>query len=249
MKKLLVLKIGTKSIVDDDGHIRKSLLDNVAENVYIAHQLDWRVIIVSSGAIACGKMITKKELSNQAYAGIGQPELMIHWKKAFAKRHITIAQGLYANKNLERKENRESATKVLYELLDNEIVPVVNENDLITDAEVRDLCGFGDNDQLASLIARAKNANLLIYLTTVPGVINPYTDRVIPKLSAFEHRIEDSLQSWDGDSNGGMRSKLQSAKAFVRATKNSRAIITSFREKDILCKILIDHKTVGTEIS
>jgi len=247
-RETVVLKIGTRSIVTPDGCIREELLDRIAEDVFLLQQFDYHTIIVSSGAIACGKMLTNKLLSKQAYAGIGQPHLMASWEKAFAKVNLLTAQGLYVNSDLCKKESCKSATKTLGEYRRAGIVPILNENDMVTDAEVRDLFGFGDNDQLASLIARAQEAKFLFSLTTVDGVICPKKNTVIPLLSSRERVVESSLQSWKGDSHGGMTSKVHSAKAFVRSVKGSRAFIASYREEDILRRVIIERERIGTEI-
>ncbi|MBU4216656.1 hypothetical protein L6270_00705 [Candidatus Parcubacteria bacterium] len=248
MEKLIVIKVGTNSIVTPGDRIRKKLLDNIAESVRVIRKYGYRVIIVSSGAISCGKIITKQALSDRAYAGIGQPSLMMHWQEAFAKVDLVTAQGLYVNNNLHKKKNRQSTTKILSELLMAGIIPIINENDFVTDAETKDLFGFGDNDQLASLIAIAKQAAYLFLLTTVDGVFSPETDLLISELHPYEKKIENSLQTWKGESNGGMISKVKNAKTFVRSVQKSEAIIASFKEANILFRAIIAKENIGTKI-
>lgn len=249
MNKLIFVKIGTNSIVTPNGQIRKKLLDNIALSVSIIKNHGYRVAIVSSGAIACGKIITKQALSNQAYASIGQPDLMTHWQRAFAKVGLITAQGLYVNNNLRNKKNQLSITKTLGELLIAGVVPIINENDTVTDAEIKALHGFGDNDQLASILARAKKAEFLFLLTTVDGIICPKTDKIIPHLFAYEYTVEKNLRMWKGDSNGGMPSKVKSAKDFVKEVKGARAIIASYQEPNILFRSIIAKEQIGTVIT
>jgi glutamate 5-kinase len=248
MKSLIVVKIGTGSIVEK-GAIQTRLLNNIASEVHYLTDNNYNFIIVSSGAIACGKKIAPKGLDNDIYAGIGQIKLMNHWQKSFAKFGFTVAQALYISSNLRQDDQRKSIVKKLKKLLASNIIPIVNENDLISDEEINDLEGFGDNDQLASLLAQAMNANVLFFLTNVNGVIDPESRKIINKISVDDEEIEKRLETWPGDSKGGIRSKVKSAKDFVKTRAGSRAIIASHKEIDILIQRIIYNSTIGTEIS
>ncbi len=245
MKRILVLKIGTKSIVTPGGKIRRDLLKNTAADVARVMKKGWKVIIVSSGAIAFGKnhkLVQGKKLTKQNYAMIGQNKLVGAWQKFFEPLGIPAGQVLYENKSL-RGESRESVTEVLMAFL-RIGVPVVNENDGITNEEIRDLFGFGDNDQLAALISKAVKAEKVIFLTTVPGIYDK-AGKIIRVINARERKIQNGLCVKSGDSNGGMPSKLKAGK--MAALAGSEAIIASYKEKDILTR-LIKGEEIGTKI-
>jgi glutamate 5-kinase len=227
------------------GNIRRGLMGNIAQDVKAVTDLDWQTIIISSGAIGLGeksKLMKGRKLSRQSYAMIGQDQLIKEWRGPFNKVGLEVGQVLYVNKDLEGK-GRWWVIKGLFDFLKIGAIPIVNENDPITTAEIKDLFGFGDNDCLASLVAIAVRAQYLVMLTTVPGVISPFTGTILPSIKAKERKIQSNLRTFSNDSKGSMLSKLKAAK--LVALKGGKAIIASYKEKNILSRLLSGEK-IGT---
>lgn len=235
---IIVLKVGTKAIMTKGGNIRKKLLEDIARDVKEAIGLGQKVVIVSSGAIGLGKkskFLAGKELTNQVYSMVGQDQMVREWRIAFNKVGLEVGGALYVNKDLEKKR-KGHIIKSLNECLDCGLVPVINENDAITTDEIKDLCGFGDNDRLASLIAIAVKASHLVLLTTVSGVEDPISGKIIPVIKAKERKIQRGLKVRAGDSNGSMISKLKNAK--LTARRGVLATIASYKQKGVIAGLL-----------
>ena len=202
------------------------------------------VVLVSSGAIAFGmKQLSfgrrPKEMRRlQAAAAAGQSVLMNRYAQAFEAHQMKTAQVLLTHADLAHRDRANNAREALLTLLDLGVVPIINENDAVAVDEIR----FGDNDALASMVAPLCEADLLILLSDVEGVLDEKGQRV----SALE-RIEDA-SPWlkDGRSKlgtGGMKSKLEAAKRASLA--GTDVVIASAHEPNIIERILAGED-VGT---
>ena len=170
--KIIVVKIGSSLIVDNDKKIRKKWLMSFAKDIKNLKSKNRQVVIVSSGAIAlgCKKMnYSKSSLKldkSQAIASIGQIELMNLFSETFSKYKLNISQILLTLEDTEERRRSINAKRTFENLFQLNYIPIVNENDTIATSEIK----FGDNDRLASRVAQITNADTLILLSDVDGL-------------------------------------------------------------------------------
>ena len=170
--KIIVVKIGSSLIVDNDKKIRKKWLLSFAKDIKNLKSKNRQVVIVSSGAIAlgCKKMnYSKSSLKldkSQAIASIGQIELMNLFSETFSKYKLDISQILLTLEDTEERRRSINAKRTFENLFQLDYIPIVNENDTIATSEIK----FGDNDRLASRVAQITNADTLILLSDVDGL-------------------------------------------------------------------------------
>lgn len=220
--KSLVLKIGSR-ILTAPGHEDrvKKLIDAVAE----IKKNNIRVVIVSSGAIAHGMKVlglVKRPDSiplQQACASVGQSRLMSMYDSYFSKFGIIIGQVLLTWDDLRNKKRYLNLRNTIFQLLDNDIIPIINENDSVGVEEIQ----FGNNDILGAQIALLTQADLFVNLTDVNGLFdrNPQIEKdakhipIVPNFSSFIHQLAQEKKS--EISVGGMSTKLKSAEMVTRA--------------------------------
>tara|TARA_B100001063_G_scaffold227904_1_gene238807 strand:+ start:983 stop:2089 length:1107 start_codon:yes stop_codon:yes gene_type:complete len=218
--KIIVIKIGSSLLVDNNKKIRKKWLSSFAKDIQNLKLKNKKIIIVSSGAIAlgCKKMsINKKSLKldkSQAIASIGQMELMNLISQTFSKYKIKISQILLTLDDTEERRRSINARRTFENLFQLDYIPIVNENDTIATSEIK----YGDNDRLASRVAQITNADTLILLSDVDGLFtkNPklFKDaRLIKKVSDFDKDIKNiDIKGLTEFGSGGMNTKIEAAK-------------------------------------
>ena len=172
------------------------------------------VVVVSSGAIASGMYLLKmkqrpKELSSlQATAAVGQHFLMSQYQRFFKKRGLNCAQILLTYDDFDNRKRYLNAKATISTLLSKGIVPIVNENDTISTDEIR----FGDNDKLSALVATLINADLLIILSDVEGLLDKdknlirVVEEITPQIKSLACPTDEQRCV------GGMITKLEAAK-------------------------------------
>jgi glutamate 5-kinase len=205
------------------------------------------VVVVSSGAIAMGVKALRLphrpgDLPGlQAAAAVGQSRLMQHWQHAFAPHDLLIGQVLLTHDDLGDRRRFLSARLTLRALLDQGVVPIINENDTVAVEEIK----FGDNDQLAALVSSLVSADALIILTDVDGVWDEHGQR-IPVVRDVEREAAPvaGASTGDGVGSGGMASKVQSAKMVTRL--GIPAVVAPGRDPRVLLDVLagVDRGTV-----
>ena len=170
--KIIVVKIGSSLLIDDNKKIRNKWLSEFAKDIKELIKKNRKVIIVSSGAIAmgCKKLnINKKNLKidkSQAVASIGQIELMNLFSGTFSKLKINISQILLTLEDTEQRRRALNAKRTFDNLFELGFIPIVNENDTTATTEIK----YGDNDRLASRVAQISRADTLILLSDVNGL-------------------------------------------------------------------------------
>jgi glutamate 5-kinase len=219
VSRTVVIKLGSSVIAEDDGTLRGEVLDRVVAQVARRKALGDRIVVVSSGAIACGLPLlgltarpTRIE-ELQATSAVGQGRLFREWEERFSAAGIVPAQVLLTAADVSAREHYLNARRTLNRLLDWGVVPVVNENDTTATEEI----SFGDNDVLAAQVATLVGASDLILLTSTEGLFtaNPATDptaelvTVVDKQSDLDDLSIDNNRSAHG--SGGMQSKVVSA--------------------------------------
>lgn len=216
--KNLVVKIGTASLSLAQGGLDEVRIRSLAEELCDLQKQGWSVVLVTSGAIGAGMDVfgwrqrPNQLKDKQAAAAVGQVVLMEAYKTAFGRRGVPIGQMLLTRSDLEDRERYRNAQHTLSALLNLGVVPIINENDTIATDEIQ----FGDNDQLAALVAVKTNAKKLFLLTDVPGLLTSTgpEGKLLPEVFRITPEIEALARSGKGSekSVGGMASKLSAAK-------------------------------------
>lgn len=221
----IVIKIGSNILTDGTGHFNKTAAENLVKDIAeIKEKENIEVVLVSSGAVALGRMTKPLEkfevetsaikynkaiLKEQILAAIGQPRLMAFYCGEFFKYKLACAQILATRAVFADRQAYLSIRTVTESLLKLKVIPVFNENDVLSPEEL----DFSDNDQLASMVAAMLVADKLIILSNVEGVYNDLKGvkreviPVIEKASDFMKNIDDSKSQ----GKGGMKSKLMIA--------------------------------------
>ena len=205
------------------------------------------VIVVTSGAIGLGMgrlglAKRPKELSQkQACAAIGQSLLMQTWQHGFDPHQLAVAQVLLTHDDLRLRGRYLAVKATLAHLLDYDVVPVINENDTVSAAEIE----FGDNDTLAAMVASLMQAQYLVILSLAPGLIDlKGTGRIVPVVEKITPEIEAMAGGTTSETAvGGMASKVAAARL---ATKSGCGVfIASGAEPDVLNQ-LFSGRSSGT---
>ena len=220
------------------------MIDQLAAEADAAVRAGLEVIIVTSGAIAAGARATRQApgatmAARQAAAATGQIELMGSWAAAFAARGRTVAQILLTHEDLSERTRRQNAMHTMNTLLAAGVIPIINENDTVAVEEIR----LGDNDVLSSLVASMMQAQMLVILSDVPGVLTgdprKRSDaRLIPLITNPEAEMKGLVAESAGPlGSGGMAAKLKAAQQAARA--GIAVIIAPGREADLITAALI----------
>lgn len=248
--KRIVVKIGTKLLTDRYGHLDKVCMKRMAFQICKIKATGKKVVLVSSGAIASGMMLLglktrPMSLSKlQACAAVGQSRLIQIYEELFRKFNYLTAQILLTQEDLNDRKRFLNAKNTILTLLEDGVIPIVNENDTVSTQEIK----FGDNDRLSGLVADLIEADLLILLTDVDGldVYHPETRsyELIPVIERIGPEIYRCVRdSKDAFSVGGMRTKLQAAQMAMRS--GIFCVIANGRRKDVLLDI-VSGKRNGT---
>jgi glutamate 5-kinase len=218
--KIIVIKIGSSLLIDNNKKIRKKWLSEFAKDIQDLIKKDKKIIIVSSGAIAmgCKKLnLNKKNLKldkSQAVASIGQIELMNLFSETFVKSKVNISQILLTLEDTEQRRRALNAKRTFDNLFQLSFVPIVNENDSIATSEIK----YGDNDRLASRVAQISGADSLILLSDVDGLYtqNPKIHKNAKLLKEIKNINKDiekiATKSISEHGTGGMKTKIDAAK-------------------------------------
>lgn len=206
-KPILIIKFGTASITNDLGELDEQVIAAIAKQVSEIHS-QYRIVLVSSGAVAAGKSYIqnyKKKLSERkAAAAVGNTLLLNKYSQYFLPYGIHIAQSLCERNHFSNRNQFLQLKKTYEKLWENNIIPIANENDVVSNLELK----FSDNDELATLIAVGFNASLLLFSTSVPGVLDN-EGQVIRHLDTSDRNVLQLANKEKSASGlGGMTSKL-----------------------------------------
>jgi len=170
--KRWVVKVGSALLTDNGAGLNSAFIDTLAEQVAFLIKQNIEVLLVSSGSVAAGvsqlNMSQRPERINelQAAAAVGQASLVRQYEQAFKPYEINIAQVLLTHADIANRERYLNAKGALTTLLDFGVLTVINENDTVATDEI---C-FGDNDNLAALVANLVDADMLVILTDQNGL-------------------------------------------------------------------------------
>ncbi|MGH7934675.1 MAG: glutamate 5-kinase, partial [Candidatus Binataceae bacterium] len=248
----LVVKVGS-AVLSDAGGLRVDVIDNLAAQIDTIVHAGREIVLVTSGAIAAGRaqlgrLRGASIADRQAAAATGQIELMRQWAKSFGEHGRTVAQLLLTHQDLAERKRRNNAVHTMQALLAAGVVPIINENDTVAVEEIR----MGDNDVLSSLVAGMIQAQLLVILSDVAGVLTgdprKRTDaRLIPLITDPEAGMRGLVAESAGPlGSGGMATKLKAARQAARA--GISVIIAPGCEPDTIRAALDPAREVGTLI-
>lgn len=211
----VVIKIGTNSLTGEGGLLLHDRIAGLSARVAGLRRDGFEVLVISSGAVGMGigrlGLATRPSdlASLQACAAVGQSRLMEAWQSALDRHGVTAAQILLTREDVRGRRRHLAIRNTLEKLLAYGTIPIVNENDTVSADEIR----FGDNDVLSALVASLVKADLLIILSTIPGLME---DLGKGPLIPVVHEIDDRIRAMAGGalnarSTGGMVTKLEAA--------------------------------------
>lgn len=255
--KRIVIKLGTSTLTHSTGVINIRKMEKIVRAAADIKGMGNEVIIVTSAAISAGTAklgLTErpKDLNaKMAIAAIGQAQLMHTYDSLFSEYNCTVAQILLTDENVENEKNAQNLSTTFSTLLEMGVIPIVNENDSVTSAEIESGHHkvLGDNDTLSAIVARLTKADLLILMSDIDGLYdadprkNPDA-RLLHDVIEITPQIEEMAGgAGTAHGTGGMVTKLSAAKIATEAGIDM--IIANSDNIDNLYDI-VDGKTVGT---
>jgi glutamate 5-kinase len=206
-KQGLVIKLGSTIITNNKGDIDEAVIQKLAKEV-ASLTTRYNVVMVSSGAVASGKAFIRNYkgtlTEKKAAAAVGNPLLIQLYHRYFSQYGITIAQALCERHHFSTRSQFLQLKDTFLEFWANNIIPVVNENDMVSNVELK----FSDNDELATLIAIGLHAETLLICTSAGGFLNA-EKKVIPVVDKIDHEIASFVRAEKSSIGlGGMLSKL-----------------------------------------
>ena len=238
----IVLKLGTGVLTDSRKQPDLEQLEQLVRQIAEQRKAGKELVLVTSGAVGAGmgalgyekRPVEIAEL--QACAAVGQSRLMATYEKLFGAFGLAVAQVLLTHEDLEHHERHLNARNALVTLLGRNVVPIINENDVVSITELK----FGDNDKLSALVASLLPADLLVILTTAEGVIENFGKANARTLSTIE-RIDARVERMAGGTDsatalGGMASKIEAAKIVVRS--GIPLVIASGKKTGVLARVI-----------
>ena len=249
--KRLVVKVGSALVTNNGAGLDLAAIDDWARQISVLRSQGKEVVLVSSGAIACGMQRLgwvkrpKSVHELQAAAAVGQMGLVQVYEGAFARYGLHTAQILLTHDDLADRKRYLNARSTLTTLLGLGVVPIINENDTVVTDEIK----FGDNDTLGALVANLIEADALIILTDQIGLFTA-DPRKAPSATLIREATagDEALEAMAGGAGssigkGGMITKVIAAKR--AAMSGAHTVIASGRESDPIVR-LANGEVVGT---
>lgn len=250
--KRIVVKVGSNVLTTDSGKLNITRMSSLVDQIAWLRWHGYEVILVSSGAVACGR----RELQidhhldsveqRQLFSAIGQVKLVNLYYDLFREYNLHVGQVLTMKENFLTEELYRNQQACMEVMLQNGVIPVVNENDTVSVTELM----FTDNDELSGLIAQMLNAETLILLSNIDGIYtgNPSNpdSKVIRSVAPDQSLEEYILPSMSSAGRGGMESKYKTAR--LTADAGIKVIIANGNRADIL-RLLVEKpdETIHTE--
>ena len=220
----IVVKIGTSTLAHKTGLLNIHRVEELCKVMSDLKNAGNEVILVSSGAIGMGvgKLSLAKKPTDiptkQAAAAVGQCELMYTYDRLFSQYNHTVAQILVTGDDIEHADRKANFINTMARLLELGALPIINENDSISTAEIE----IGDNDTLGAIVATAINADLLVILSDIDGLYtaDPHKNADAVLLNTVE-KIDESIEAMIGGvgsnlGTGGMATKIKAAKLVTK---------------------------------
>ena len=254
MNKKIVIKIGSSLVASESNVVEVNFIRKISSEIKELINLGYEVILVSSGAIACGMKLWKLDKRPQqieklqALSAVGQIDLINAYQNELKLHGLFAAQVLLSHEDFKDSKRSNNIKESIINILALGAIPIINENDSVSTEEIE----FGDNDQLSGDVAKLIESQLLIILTDQDGVFDkdPNTSddaKLINKISFNDlEKLDVELGESGKFGRGGMKTKFYAAKNFLKST--NQMWIANGREEQILLKI-VEKKESGTEIN
>ena len=217
-KKRILLKLGSNTLTRETDQISRGKIEDIGRQI-AALKDEYEFVLISSGAVAVAKQFVNLERSGenidvkQALASIGQPHLMRIFQESFRELGLLTSQILLSPNDFGRDDSKKNIINTMNVLLENEYIPIINENDTSSTEAIQ----FGDNDNLAAQTAALLDVDLFIIATNTHGVYKkgsisaetPETIRKVSDLDELKKEVMSETKSAHG--TGGMESKVSAA--------------------------------------
>lgn len=251
-RPIVVVKIGSNSLVDKAGKLDEAYLAIIASQFRQLVDQGWQPVLVSSGAVASGLGILQLSErpsglpERQALAAIGQATLARRWEVALAQQHLVAAQVLLTYDDFTERERYLNLTATFQALFAFGAIPVINENDTVAVEELT----VGDNDRLSALVAAQLGADHLLLLTDIDGMYSAdprvHTDaHLVKEIPVVTARMVAAAGGAGKRGRGGMRSKVEAARLASGAAVTTT--ICSAKVSDVIIRV-IAGESIGTRI-
>jgi glutamate 5-kinase len=253
--KRIVVKVGTSTLTYDNGDINLARIEKLARVLSDLMNAGKEVVLVTSGAVQVGvKKLKLKEKptsirEKQAAASVGQCELMHIYSKFFGEYSHIVGQVLLTKDVIEDEHVRNNVVNTFEKLIEDKVIPIVNENDTLAIDEIENIVRFGDNDNLSAIVSVLIHADLLVILSDIDGFFDSDpTKNPNSKLMKVIDGITPELENFAGDSGtdvgtGGMVTKLTAAKT---ATSAGVSLILANGKEPSILRDIIEGQEIGT---
>ena len=239
----ITIKIGSNVLTRQDGSLDVTRMSALVDQIATLRSQGHEIILVSSGAVASGRSELKHiqhDLDSvdqrQLFSAVGQAKLINRYFELFREYGISVGQVLTTKENFSDSEHRKNQENCMRVMLENGVLPIVNENDTVCVTELM----FTDNDELSGLIARMMKADALVLLTNVDGIFTAAPDQPDARLIRVVNAGDDLAGHIDShhssNGRGGMASKYNTARAV--AADGIRVVIANGTRPDILPRLL-----------
>lgn len=216
----VVIKIGSNTLSKEDGTINNDFLQELCQQIALLKREGKQVVVVTSGARVAGisrigKWSRREDMNyKQALCSIGQVELMAAYSKHFCSHRIYIGQMLLTREDFYDKTRTLNIRNTLFTLVDEGIVPIINENDTVSVEEIK----IGDNDTLAALSASLWNADLLVLLSDIDGIYNKnpkefHDAQLVERIDNIDEMLKEiEIGEVSSFGTGGITTKVAAAR-------------------------------------
>ena len=236
--KRIVIKVGSNVLTRSDGKLDVTRMSALVDQIAWLRKKDIEVILVSSGAMASGRGELKVDHSldsveqRQLFSAVGQVKLVGLYYDLFREFNIHVGQVLTMKENFEPGEQHRNQSACMTVMLENNVLPIVNENDTVSVTELM----FTDNDELSGLIAQMMQADTLILLSNIDGIYTTHPDdpqaELIWEVAPGRDLSEYIQPEKSAFGRGGMHSKYTTASKVSQA--GIRVIIANGERENIL---------------
>ncbi len=244
----IAVKIGSNVLTKEDGTLDLDSMCNLVEQLASLHKQGIEIVLISSGAVASGRSMLdlNKKMDivdqRQLFSSIGQVRLINHYWDMFQQHGITIGQVLTMKENFSSRRHYLNQRNCMQVMLDNQVLPIVNENDTVSITELM----FTDNDELSGLIASMMDMQALFILSNIDGIYNGHPNdpdttiiKEIHKKDDIDPYIQKSKSSFG---RGGMGTKATIARKI--ADEGIDVYIANGKQKNILLRLMDKQEEV-----
>ncbi len=238
----IIVKIGSNVLTRKDGKLDVTRMSALVDQIAALRRQGIEVILVSSGAVACGRRELTVDHSldsveqRQLFSAIGQVKLVGLYYDLFREFGIHVGQVLTTRENFQPGEQYRNQQACMTVMLENDVLPIVNENDTVSVTELM----FTDNDELSGLIAQMMQADTLILLSNIDGIYDGHPDdpasKIIPSVAPGTDLSQYIKEEKSAFGRGGMHSKYTTAQKVQQA--GIRVIIANGERENILVDLI-----------